>query len=210
MFWLIVSAGFTGFIHSLTPHHWVPLVLLSKTKKWSNGETLLGACTVAGSHIFLSVSLSILIVIFGSQLFDGLEHEYEIYFAWGLIGFGAIYALWSYYRHRKCHGHTHHGPAPSKNKQAKKRPYLFLFLLGFYPCFAVLPVFTIASAYNQVLFAFTLLAFSLGVLIAITLATFLALHGFRKLDHPLLEHYADVFIGLALVVVGGILFLHAV
>src|SRR6185295_8873337 len=97
-----------------------------------------------------------------------------------LIAFGACYAAFGYFRHSSCSGHEHHGPSP----KGKKAPFIFLFGIGFSPCFAVLPLFLAASARGWAPAFVTMASFSLGVLAALAGATYAVTLGLLKLDHP--------------------------
>jgi ABC-type nickel/cobalt efflux system permease component RcnA len=202
MIFLIVSAGTIGFIHSLSPAHWMPLALLSRTRKWNTVQTLLGAVVASSGHIILSVLITVAVVKLGVRLNADFEEVIELYAAKGLVILGVTYALYHYVNHRRCHGHTHHGPAQN---EARRGTFLFLFSLGLSPCVAVLPALVAVEPYGPGALMLAALAFSIGVVSALAIATLLMRAGTSWLDHPLFEHYGDVVSGLALAVVGGIL-----
>lgn len=203
MIFLAASAALVGFLHSLAPGHWLPVVLLAKSRRWDLRTALLGAFTAASGHILISILVGAASLLIGSQVFDGIEEDAERWGAYLLIGFGVVYALVSYFRHSHCHGHTHHGPDP----RSKKAPFLFLFSIGFSPCIAALPVFGAAAGLGSVATLVTMAAFAGGVLMALGGATVLVSKGVAKLDHPWLEHHGDLITGLAIVLMGTILFL---
>ena len=199
---LIFSAAFAGFVHSLAPGHWLPVVLMAKTRRWPLKTALLGASVVAAGHIFLSILLGVASIWVGAQLLTEYEGEIERYAGLALAIFGLVYGGYAYFRHSTCHGHTHHGPDP----RGKKTPFLFLFSLGFSPCVAVLPVFVASALEGVVSMGMTLIAFSVGVLAALTGSTFVVTRGLVKLDHPIFEHYGDVITGGGIAILGMILF----
>lgn len=203
MIWLALSAAFVGLVHSLAPGHWLPVVLLSKARRWPLKTALLGAAVTAFGHILLSVLLGVVSIFAGVQLFADYEEQIERYAGVGLAIFGIIFAAQAFFRHSGCHGHTHHGP----NFPGKGKPFLFLFSLGLSPCIAVIPVFVAAAAtsYTAALLAFAF--FSLGVLAALLSATLFFFYGLIKLDHPIFEHYGDVITGCSVALVGLTLFL---
>lgn len=196
------SAALVGFLHSLAPGHWLPVVLVAKARRWSVQTVLLGAAVAASGHIIISNLLGAIAITIGVHLFTGFEEEVERYGSLILVIFGLIYAIYAYFRHHSCHGHTHHGPHPKKGKA----PFAFLFSLGFSPCIAVLPVFATASAKGATATLLAMIGFSLGVLLSLGSATVLATQGLAKLDHPILEHYGDVLTGIGIVLMGVVLF----
>jgi hypothetical protein len=204
LFLLAGSAITIGLIHSLAPGHWLPVVLLARTKRWGLASSLLGALVAASGHILVSVGLGALALVLGAQVFTSHEASIERFSGLGLVAFGLSYAAWSWRRHRACHGHEHHGPEVTK--QREKAPFAFLFFLGFSPCVAVLPVFVAAAPLGFLAVAATMGAFALGVLFALGGATLLVARGIMKLDHPLFEHHGDVLTGLAVALMGALLF----
>jgi nickel/cobalt exporter len=199
---LAFSAALVGLVHSLAPGHWLPVVLVAKTRRWSLKMAVLGALAAALGHILLSIAFGILSIWIGVQFLSQYEGEIERYSGLGLGVFGLIYAGLAYFRHSQCHGHTHHGPKPSQ----KTSPFVFLFSLGFTPCVAVLPVFAAAAAEGSFEVVLTLISFAVGVLVSLIGATLLFTRGLVKIDHPLFEHYGDVLTGLGVAIMGVLLF----
>lgn len=205
MILLASSAAFVGLVHSLAPGHWLPVVLMAKSRKWSIVNALWGALVTASGHVFISILLGALALFVGSELLVSHEEWIERYAGLGVGLFGLIYAIRSFQKHSHCHGHTHHGPQPKKKE--KKSPYRFLFLLGFSPCVAVLPIFAAAAPQGSFAVALTMLGFAAGVLSALAGATLSVHFGVMKLDHPVFEHYGDVITGAGVFLMGLMLFL---
>ena len=199
---LMISAAFVGFVHSLAPSHWLPVVLMAKMRKWPLKMTLLGALVTSSGHIVLSILLGLFSIWVGSHFLSNYEGEIEQYAGLALAIFGLVYAGLAFFRHSGCHGHIHHGPSPKKNKA----PFLFLFSLGLSPCVAALPVFAAATSEGSVAVVLTLLSFAVGVLLSLFSSTLLVSRGIINLDHPLFEHYGDVITGLGVALMGFILF----
>lgn len=199
---LAISAAFVGLAHSLAPGHWLPVVLLAKGRKWPLKTALLGALAAASGHIVISAGVGILSVVMGSQFLPDLKEDVERYTGLILGAFGLGFAIYSYFRHSSCHGHTHHGPTPDNTRGA----FFFLFSLGFSPCLSVLPVIATAGALGSMATALAVASFSVGVIITLSLTTLVASLGLMKLDHPLFEHYGDVIAGLGLALMGVIFF----
>lgn len=199
---LAFSAAVVGALHSLAPGHWLPVVMMAKSKRWGLGKSLLGAVAAASGHIVVSGFLGLVAVEAGLMLVPGFEEALELYGATGLILFGLIYAAWAYFNHSHCVGHTHHGPKP----RAKERlPFLFLFGIGLSPCVAALPLFVASGQGGLAQMGLTLAFFAAGVLGALLVATLLVSRGLMKLDHPIFEHYGDVLTGLGVSLVGLLL-----
>lgn len=201
---LALSAAFVGFVHSLSPGHWLPVVLIVKARKWDLGEAAFGALVAASGHIVVSAGLGLVGLLIGRSFFGSHLHELEENAGLILVVFGLLYAIYSHFNHRHCHGHEHHGPDPRKSRKA---PYVFLFSLGFSPCFAVLPVFGTAIGAGPGVLLGCMAAFAIGVVAALVGGSLLVSRGLVKLDHPVFEHYGDVITGVGVAVMGLILIL---
>ncbi len=203
---LCLSVFFIGLIHSLSPGHWFPIVILSKSNRWSLKQTLAAAALAASGHVVFSAFLGLGSYFLEKQMLThwGLWEMFELASHIFLIVFGIIYASQAYRRHASCHGHTHHGPAAPQQKDPLKLAK-FLFLLGAAPCLAVLPVFMSCAHLPLGWFSVCMGSFAAGVFLAFFLATGFGHFSLAKLDKPIFEHYADVLTGLALSLAGMIL-----
>lgn len=207
--WIFVfSAAFVGALHSLSPAHWFPIVAFARTRHWKFSELALGVMIAGLGHILISSCLALAAWWVGRDYLESHEQVWEMIFAWILIAVGITYAGLSYRRHSRCHGHTHHGVTP-KQAQREKHPYYFLFLLGFSPCVASLPIFGGALARGWSGVVATLTGFAIGIWGILFVASWLMLHGVKKLDHPWLEHHGDIITGAALSLSGVGILLHS-
>lgn len=196
-------AAFIGLVHSMAPGHWLPVVLMTKARKWPMRIAILGAATAAAGHILISIVLGLIGLQIETSFLTEHEHVIEAWSGMGLVVFGLSYAIWAFLRHSHCSGHEHHGPDP----RGKHAPFVFLFSLGLSPCIAVLPVFVAAAPRGALTVMLTMLGFAVGVLTALIGGTVLVSKGIMKLDHPIFEHYGDVITGFGVALLGLILFL---
>lgn len=205
---LIGAAFVVGFLHSLAPGHWLPVVLTARSRKWRSGQIALGAAIAATGHIVVSLLVALGAVLLGATVLASYEEEIEHYAGWGLIAFGVLFALLSWRKHSECddHVHAHHGPQLSaRDAKRKREPYWFLLSVGLAPCVAVIPVIVAASGQGWVLILGSVFGFIGGVLTAFLGASLLVARGLVELDHPWLEHHDDFITGIAVAVLGAIL-----
>lgn len=194
---ILLSALTIGFIHSLSPAHWLPIVLLGKARRW-RPEVVAASSIVTGlAHIAVTAAITLVAVLAGEKILGGDFEKIETYSGWGLLAFGAIYAGLAYWNHYTCHGHGHHGPEPKG-----KRAIGFLVAVGLAPCVAILPLLIAAWVKGLGGFVASTLAFSAGVFAALVFSTYVVSRGVLKLDHPFLEHYGDVVTGLGVALTG--------
>jgi ABC-type nickel/cobalt efflux system permease component RcnA len=203
MFLIALSAAIAGFVHSLSPGHWLPVVLLIKSQKWNLRQAVFGAILAASGHILISIAVGVVVALAGFKVLEPHLEWMESRTPWILIAVGVIYALGSRLFHHHCEEHGHHGP-----ERGNKAPYVFLFTLGFSPCVAALPIF-VTSLFNGGVgsLALSIVFFCGGVLSAFIGASLLVSHRRVKLDHPLFEHYGEVIAGVSIALIGLILLL---
>jgi nickel/cobalt transporter (NicO) family protein len=203
MILLVVSAVFIGLVHSLAPGHWLPVVFLTRARRWSMGTAMLGALVAASGHVLVSVFLGVLGIKIGVHYFTQYEEQIEHYSGLVLVVFGIVYALLAYFNHIGCSSHTHHhGPEPRKHSE----PFLFLFSMGLTPCVAVLPIFAAAAPLGTLTLVITMLGFALGAVVALLGTTVLVSFGVMRLEYPFLEHYGDVITGICVALMGILIF----
>jgi nickel/cobalt transporter (NicO) family protein len=205
---LVASAAVVGFIHSLAPGHWLPVVLAARTRAWSLKLALVGALVAASGHVLVSAAVGVGSIALESQLLVSPDHHAaERYGAVLLIAFGLAYAAYGYFRHSRCAGHGHHYGAGAGGPDLKdaRAPFVFLFSIGLFPCVAVLPVFVAASTGGWFPTLAAIASFSIGVGAALVGATWVVSLGLLKLDHPVFEHFGDVLTGTAVALMGSIL-----
>ncbi len=203
---LLLTAALIGFIHSLA--HGLPVVLIARTQKWSLRQAVLGAWVTASGHILMS-----LMVALGSHWLGGrFIKQYQVPLEQGtglLLGiFGLVYAFLAFRQKRLCH-HDSHAHLPPGLQNSKMAPLQVLFILGFTPCFGVLPVFAMGISQGNWGLLSLLVAFSLGVVTSLTLLTSLLSLGLLRWHHDYFEHYGEVISGFGVFLMGIVLCLHA-
>lgn len=201
---LIATAGLVGFVHSLIPAHWFPLLLVSRARRWNVQQVAMGAFVASIGHILTSVGIALLIIFFNHTFLQEYAEHIEHYSGLAIAFFGLLYALQAFFFHRSCHGHEHHGPDAPKEAV---NPYPFLFSIGLAPCVAELPIMIAIAPYGASSLFLSIVVFSLGVFLAFFTASIISLKSIiNRLDHPWLEHYGDVITGLGMVIVGVLFF----
>lgn len=206
MILIAISAGIVGFVHSLSPAHWFPIVLVAKTKKWGPYKIFLGTAVAACGHVLVSLFIIGLGGLIGFNYFIQNEKIIEQYSGLFLVVFGLIYTAISYLTHYRCFGHTHHGVTPTELSLKNREPWWFLFGIGFSPCIAVLPLFIVAFPKGFFTLLLATVFFMLGVLTSMLSASFIVVKGIMKLDHPILEHHGDLLTGFFVAAMGVVLF----
>ena len=104
----IAATGFTvAFFHAAIPTHWLPFVLVSRARGWSNGKTLAVAAFAGLGHVALTSLLGLVIAWFGFKLDESAGRL----FPW--IAGGVLLAIGTFYLWRQLSGRgvLHHHAA---------------------------------------------------------------------------------------------------
>jgi len=55
-------------IHASIPNHWIPLIALSKSQKWTEKETLFATFITGMAHTISTIIIVIIVVVIGFKL----------------------------------------------------------------------------------------------------------------------------------------------
>ena len=224
----LTTLALIGFIaafrHAAIPSHWLPFVLVGRTRGWSRPKTL-GIVLLAGSgHLVTNTLLGFCIAWFGFKL----NEKTGSYFPWtvgGLLVAIGVYFCWRQARHGTfCHhhhhaagggdvaaegtghGHDHWDDEMQQSALAARDDWtaisgLFV-MLTLSPCEAFLPIYLAGVPFGWkgfLLFSAVLAVATVG---AMTLFTWLTLRGFDRLKLNRLERYEAGVLGALFITLG--------
>lgn len=227
-FLLIGSAAFLGFIHTLLgPDHYLPFIVLSKARGWTQSKTLWITFISGIGHVGGSVILGIIGIALGIGLhkLETIEsHRGEIV-GWLLIIFGLAYSLYGIYKYLKNGGHTHL-PAFLIPKQirdyqhlsyendeqkdnSKLTPWILFLIFVFGPCEVLIPLLIFPAAqFNALGIASVSVVFGITTILTMMTAVFLGYKGTSVIKMKRGEKYLHLLAGLIILIAGlGMTFL---
>lgn len=222
---LIATAASIAFFHTLIgPDHYLPFVVLSRSRKWSKLKTTWITTLCGVGHVLSSIVLGGLGIAFGVALMrlEIVESFRGNIAAWALIAFGLAYSIWGLRRAIKRRPHTHshlHSEASAHDhththkkehthvhQQAGKgslTPWaLFIvFVLG--PCEPLIPILMYPAAKSSV-FGVIMVAGVFGVVTILTMLTIvlLASTGLKFIPMGRMERYSHALAGAAICLSG--------
>ena len=222
---LMTTAVTIALLHTfIGVDHYLPFVVLGRAKNWSV-KKVLGITAVCGlGHVVISIVLGFAGIGAGMAL-DHLEWIEGIrgsLAAWALIGFGAVYAAYSFVRaqrgkrHSHAHMHedgtlhTHEHDHANEHMHAHEAPnkttvtvwsLFIIFVLG--PCEPLIPLL-MAPAWeaNWMWVAAVALVFSVVTIGTMVFMAYLGTLGLRQVSIPKLERHANTLAGLAIATSG--------
>lgn len=216
---LLFSALSIGFVHTLLgPDHYIPFIVLAKTRKWSITKSIVITALCGIGHVLSAVILGIIAISFGFTLskLNFIESFRGEMASWLLVGFGVAYFIWgmraaiknkkhSHFHahsdgivHTHNHGHCEeHAHVHTKNGSKELTPWVLfiIFILG--PCEPLIPIIMYPAIQKSVINVFLItLVFGLATLFVMLSSVLLSVYGAKKiLRFQLLERYGSALAG---------------
>jgi ABC-type nickel/cobalt efflux system permease component RcnA len=228
---LLVSAVSIGFFHTiLGPDHYLPFILLSKSRSWSATKTIFITILCGLGHVGSSILLGLLGVLMGWSLYSIklFESSRGNIAAWLLIVFGAIYLIWGLFKayrdkphthwHRHMNGsvhkhtHVHTGEHKHVHKDASGKnitPWVLFIIFVFGPCEPLIPVLIFPASEGSLLgLVLVITAFSLSTILTMTGIVYFSVSGLNLIHFGKLEKFSHAIAGMFIFLSGiGIQFL---
>jgi len=224
-FLYLTGASAAAALHALIPDHWLPFVLMGRSRHWSAAKTLALASASGALHVILAVGLGLLTFALGKGGAEAMARR--VGESLGLLSsaalalFGFAYGAASWRRERRHHpphaedssmegapseAAHHHGHLLEGWFRGRSSGLTLVVVIGVSPCALAFPIL-LAAAASLGLSGVLLVAAGFGL---VTMATTLAvtLAGFwsaRRLDFPFLTRYGDLISGALIGLVGMVL-----
>jgi nickel/cobalt transporter (NicO) family protein len=204
-----------SFIHALIPNHWVPLIALSKTEKWTKKETFLATFITGFSHTLSTIIIGIVVGFLGIKLAKSFELLTEIAAPIILLVIGLVYVIIDLVgsgRHGHHHGHhhvhhydhTHFNPKELSYKPKKTKSAIIISIsiaMFLTPCIEIEAYYFQASTIGWI---GILIVSSVYLLITLTIMfslVYLGLIGINRFKSHYLEHHERRITGVVLIMI---------
>lgn len=205
MWQIFIGSLILSIIHTSIPNHWIPVIAIGKTEKWSHRETLFATLITGFSHTFSTVIIGIIVGFIGYKLSAKYTLISNIIAPSILIAIGIIYLIIDYKNnrvHHHSHEHSHFDTNLKINKS--KMPVLVSLSISMFltPCTEIetyyfkagtigwTGIFTVSAVYIFTTVILMLILVSLG------------LKGIEKFKSHYLEHHDKQITGVVLVLLG--------
>lgn len=222
---LIATAAFLGFLHTITgPDHYLPFIMISWARKWSQAKTLLITFICGIGHILSSVVLGFIGIAAGLalnklELFESNRGEIA---AWLLISFGLAYTIWGIRQAVKNKPHTHqhihingghhehehthtdsHAHTHLEDKKANITPWALFIIFVFGPCEVLIPLFIYPAAEKSLSGAFAVtMVFALTTIATMLIVVALASKGINFLPMKKAQRFTHAIAGTTILMCG--------
>ena len=116
MWQIILGSLVLGLIHPLFPNHWIPLIAISKTEKWSTKETVFATLITGFSHTLSTILIGVFVGFIGIKLTESYSYITRVAAPLILLFIGIIYVMLDL---KSTHHHHHFDINNQKIKNQK-------------------------------------------------------------------------------------------
>ncbi|HJV78123.1 MAG TPA: hypothetical protein VJ602_07035 [Paludibacter sp.] len=203
MWQIFLGSLLLSLIHALIPHHWIPIIAISKTEKWTNREAIFATFITGLSHMISTIVIGIIVGFVGIKLFEKYSSITSIVAPTILLVIGIAYLILDF---RAGHHHHHHFDMDEKklkNRRSKTAIITSLSIAMFLtPCVEIEAYYFQAANFGWA-GIFTVSAVYLIMTLAFMSAlVYIGLNGVNKLNLSFLEHHAKRITGTVLIILG--------
>ncbi|MBI2135472.1 hypothetical protein HYU06_00180 [Candidatus Woesearchaeota archaeon] len=193
---IILGALALSLVHALIPNHWIPIVLIGKSEKWTKSETVRIAGIAGFFHVVGTVMIGVLVGLMGFTITSKQTAMTRVIPAMVLVIIGLIYI----FLNSKIHAHKHIDLPKKKSKFAVIGS--LSVAMFFSPCIEIEAYYFTAGILGWPgIFAVSAVYFIVTIAAMLLLANL----GYRSLERfkwDFLEHNEKKIIGITLVLLG--------
>lgn len=218
---LLISAISISFIHTASgPDHYLPFIVISKSKKWSKMKTAILTIVCGLGHVLSSLVLGFIGVFLGWQLnkiswFQDLRGNFS---AWALLIFGGAYLIYGLIQAIQNKPHKHfdvmgddvyvfehnHNEVVTPQKRIKVTPLVLFMIFVMGPSEPLIPLL-FYSGVKHSMYEITILvtSFTLTTVLTMLGMVFLGRFGYSTLfNTEKLERYMGLISGFVVTICG--------
>ncbi|MFA5558374.1 MAG: hypothetical protein WDA59_02790 [Methanofastidiosum sp.] len=207
---LIIATIFLATIHTAAPDHWMPFVVMGKSREWTLFKTILIAGIAGIGHVGTSVVITLVGIFIGGEISDKFGFWAENITSYGLILFGLIFTFYALYRIKVKKHHSHFGIHVEEHEHGGHKHvhteniivYTPAILIGLTPCVALLPLALATQPMGLTSAIIVVIIFALFTIGTMMTLTIFAYRGLSYLNLNVFEKYGDVIAGVIITLTG--------
>jgi sulfite exporter TauE/SafE len=200
MIQILIGSLVLSVIHAAIPNHWIPIVAISKTEKWSRNETLWVTAIAGSAHTISTISIGIIVGLVGHRLSSTHEFVTRVVAPLILVILGLIYLIVDLKRSHHHRNPVEIGSIPKKSK------FIIIASLGtamfFSPCIEIEAYYFTAGILGWPGIAVVSIVYLIVTVLGMLLLVDLGCKGAEKIKWHFLEDHEKKAMGVVLIVLG--------
>ncbi len=200
MYRIFIGSLILSAIHAMIPNHWLPLIAVGKSEKWTGRQTLWAMVITGVAHTLSTILVGIVVGLIGYKLSAKYSLVSETVAPAILVGLGVIYLLLDLRSHR------HHHDINLVTAENKPRWAVIMATLSLAmfltPCVEIEAYYFQAGAIGWIGIFMVSAVYLVTTLMVMILLVYLGKRGVRSFNTGFLEHHEKGVTGSVLVVLG--------
>ncbi|NVO10736.1 MAG: hypothetical protein HXX16_12285 [Bacteroidales bacterium] len=207
MWQIFIGCLILSIIHASIPNHWIPLVAIGKTEKWTLKETLSATIITGFAHTLSTILIGIVVGLIGIKLSNSYSLVMHYIAPSILIAIGVIYIILDL----KNHEHHHHASfenTSNRNSSKSKISILVSLSIAMFltPCVEIEAYYFRAGMIGWKGIFIVSVVYTLTTVVLMLLLVYAGLKGTQRLRSHTLEHHEKIITGAVLVALGILAF----
>ncbi|MHC1707872.1 MAG: hypothetical protein AB9842_10155 [Bacteroidales bacterium] len=203
MYQIFIGSLVLSLIHALIPNHWLPLIAIGKTEKWTQYQTLLATVITGVAHTLSTIIIGIIVGFIGYKLAANYAVISETIAPTILIGLGILYVILDL-RH---HDHHHEVKTPDAGLDNKKSRWVAILTslsiaMFLTPCIEIEAYYFQAGTIGWLGIFIVSIVYLFTTVIIMLLLVYWGMKGAKTFKSHFLEHHEKRITGLVLIGLG--------
>ena len=205
MWQIFIGSLALSVIHAAIPNHWIPLIVISKTEKWSIAQTLSATVITGFAHTLSTILIGILIGFIGINLSAGYNLITQFAAPAILMAIGLIYIIID----PRGNGHHHHhhsdfDEVPNNDSHKSTIGILVSLSVAMFltPCVEIEAYYFQAGLLGWKGIFMVSAVYTLTTVLFMIVLVYAGLKGTARFRFHILEHHEKLITGLVLVILG--------
>ena len=201
MWQIFIGSLILSLIHALIPHHWIPIIAISRTEKWNMRESMYATFITGLSHMISTIVIGIIVGFAGMKLSESYSEITHIAAPSILLLIGVIYLILDI---RQGHHHHHTEIDDTLQNRKSKTAILSSLSLAMFlaPCVEIEAYYFQAANFGWPGIFTVSGVYLVMTLLFMSLLVYFGLKGVNKLKLTYFEHHSKRITGAVLILLG--------
>ena len=209
MWQIFIGSLVLSIIHAAIPNHWIPLLAIGKTEKWTLKETLSATVITGFAHTLSTILIGVIVGLIGIKLSGSYDLIIEYVAPAILTVIGIIYIISDYKNRGQHHNHANLEAANIRGSSKSKTGILISLSIAMFltPCVEIEAYYFQAGMIGWKGIFTVSAVYTFTTVLLMLIFVFAGYKGTQRLRLHFLEHHEKLITGLVLVGLGILAFL---
>lgn len=203
--WQIISGSLLlSLVHAAIPNHWLPIVAIGKSERWTMRETLNATVLIGAAHIASTIIIGVLIGLAGFRLSNNHAELAHWIAPVVLAVLGLIFIASDFIGK----GHRHHNHFDETGGRSKRAIVGSMVVAMFFsPCIELEVYFLPAGAFGWSGILTTSVIYLFATVSTMLLLVYVGTKGLSRLNWHIFEHHQKTLTGAILIALAALSFI---